>query len=71
MDSVRPRWRRRTVRPLSLSQVCTGVIGCEPFLTKWALLSGIAQTATSEANARVLPCSPFVTLPDGMCLMER
>jgi len=71
MDSVGPRWRRRTVRPLSLSQVCTVVIGCEPFLMRWALLPGIAQTATTEVNERVLPSNPFVTLPAGMCLKER
>jgi hypothetical protein len=47
------------------------VIGCEHFLTRWALLPGIAQTATPAAHERVLPSSPFVTLPDGMCLKER
>ena len=30
-----------------------------------------ARTATPEAKERVLPFSPFVTLADGMCLMER
>ena len=59
------------MRPLSLSQVCTVVISCEHFLTKWVLLPGITQTATPEANERVLPSSPFVTLADGMCLMKR
>ena len=30
-----------------------------------------ARTATPEAKERGLPFSPFVTLADGMCLMER
>jgi hypothetical protein len=64
MASVGARGRRRAVRPRSLSQVCTEVIGCEHFLTRWALLPGITQTATPEANE-------FVTLADGMCLMKR
>jgi len=71
MASVGARWQRRTVRPLSLSQVCTGVIGGEHFLMRRALLAGITQTATPEANERVLLSSPFVTLANGMCLMER